>query len=84
MERKWHLELNEARESDIPHRLEPVGFARGITAEKVRLARSTAVIQAGVSNRGVVVVQENSNSAVAKAGENNTRDLKQKVRTSYD
>lgn len=36
MERKWHVELNEARESDLPGRLEPIGFCRGIVAEKVR------------------------------------------------
>lgn len=36
MERKWHVELNEARESDLPGRLEPIGFCKGIIAEKVR------------------------------------------------
>lgn len=35
--RKWHIELNEAREGDLPQRLEPVGYCRGATAEKVRL-----------------------------------------------
>lgn len=49
MERKWHLELNEARESDIPHRLEPVGYARGITAEKVRLATESALLVISIS-----------------------------------
>ncbi|GAB9462771.1 putative membrane protein [Globisporangium polare] len=34
MERKWHVELNEARESDLPGKLEPIGFCRGIVAEK--------------------------------------------------
>lgn len=34
--RKWHVELNEARESDLPQRLEPVGYCRGVTADKVR------------------------------------------------
>lgn len=36
--RKWHLELNEARESDLPQRLEPVGYCRGATADKVRFS----------------------------------------------
>ncbi|TMW65094.1 hypothetical protein Poli38472_009261 [Pythium oligandrum] len=31
---KWRVEFNEARESDLPTRLEPVGYCRGITADK--------------------------------------------------
>uniref|UniRef100_K3WTT5 ER membrane protein complex subunit 4 n=1 Tax=Globisporangium ultimum (strain ATCC 200006 / CBS 805.95 / DAOM BR144) TaxID=431595 RepID=K3WTT5_GLOUD len=34
MERKWHVELNEARESDLPGRLEPIGFCRGFVADR--------------------------------------------------
>lgn len=36
MERKWHVELNDARESDLPSKLEPIGFCRGVVAERVR------------------------------------------------
>jgi len=36
--RKWHLELSDARESDLPQRLEPVGYCRGATADKVRFS----------------------------------------------
>lgn len=32
---KWRVEFNEARESDLPNKLEPIGYCRGITAEKV-------------------------------------------------
>lgn len=37
---KWRVELNEARESDLPSRLEPIGFSRGVVAEKVRRSSS--------------------------------------------
>ncbi|KAE9330870.1 hypothetical protein PR003_g15221 [Phytophthora rubi] len=33
-QRKWHLQLNEGRESDLPHRLEPVGYCKGVSADK--------------------------------------------------
>lgn len=43
LQRKWHVELNDARESDLPGRLEPIGFCRGFVAEKVRLDLSLFV-----------------------------------------
>ncbi|KAK1947480.1 ER membrane protein complex subunit 4 [Phytophthora citrophthora] len=33
-QRKWHMQLNEGRESDLPHRLEPVGYVKGVSSSK--------------------------------------------------
>ncbi|CEG38118.1 Predicted membrane protein [Plasmopara halstedii] len=31
---KWHVQLNEGRESDLPHKLEPVGYVKGVSTDK--------------------------------------------------
>ncbi|POM64999.1 Hypothetical protein PHPALM_19386 [Phytophthora palmivora] len=33
-QRKWCMQLNEGRESDLPHRLAPVGYVKGVSADK--------------------------------------------------
>ncbi|TDH68477.1 hypothetical protein CCR75_001423 [Bremia lactucae] len=33
-QRKWHVQLNDGRESDLPHKLEPVGYVKRISASK--------------------------------------------------
>ena len=33
---KWHMQLHEGRESALPATLEPVGYVKGVSAEKVR------------------------------------------------
>ncbi|RLN91942.1 hypothetical protein BBJ28_00026449, partial [Nothophytophthora sp. Chile5] len=33
-QRKWHVQFNEGRESDLPHRLEPVGYCKGVTSDR--------------------------------------------------
>jgi hypothetical protein len=38
---KWRVEFNEARDSDLPSKLEPIGYCRGITAEKVQSPYAT-------------------------------------------
>ncbi|KAJ0398979.1 hypothetical protein ATCC90586_008798 [Pythium insidiosum] len=44
---KWRVEFNEARESDLPSKLEPIGYVRGVTAEKMA---STAVAKQQETN----------------------------------
>ncbi|CAI5738556.1 unnamed protein product [Peronospora destructor] len=33
-QRKWHMQLNEDRESTMPHKLEPVGYIKGVLFNK--------------------------------------------------
>ncbi|CAH0488758.1 unnamed protein product [Peronospora farinosa] len=33
-QRKWHMQLNDGRESDMPHKLEPVGYIKGVSFNK--------------------------------------------------
>ncbi|KAF4323321.1 hypothetical protein BBO99_00003342 [Phytophthora kernoviae] len=63
-QRKWHMQLNEGRESDLPHRLEPVGYCKGVSADKdsnsavAKTAANTSELKKKVSfapvNDGVV------------------------------
>lgn len=90
---KWRVDLNDARESDLPSRLEPIGFIRGFEAEKVRpsfaLSLSSREHMTAVTchdslalARPFPYAQEN-NSAVAKTA-SNTLELKKKVRVCKD
>ncbi|KAF1785101.1 Protein of unknown function DUF1077, TMEM85 [Phytophthora cactorum] len=74
-QRKWHMQLNEGRESDLPHRLEPVGYVKGVSVDKVRLW--SPLLCPHSSSNAFPNSSQDSNGAVAKTA-TNTSELKKK------
>ncbi|GMG15903.1 unnamed protein product [Phytophthora fragariaefolia] len=77
-QRKWHVQLSEGRESDLPQRLEPVGFCRGVSTDKVAPPHFPPSRKPLSNPPSLSPPPQDAGSAVAKAA-SNTSELKKKV-----